>query len=322
MGKMSSLISGSELLDQLRVPVICAPMFLVSDPDLVVAACTAGVVGTFNSLNARTADDFENWMAEITGRLDQARSAHPAQKIAPFAVNIAVRRAPNEERYDRDIEIIREYRVPIVISMNGSPRQIAETVHSYGGMLIHDVPTAELAYKAVDNGADGLIALCAGAGGHTGSANPFALVPQIRRFFDGFLALAGGITDGRGIRAAQALGADVAYMGTRFIATQEANVSPVYKELLLSASTSDVIATDSITGLRANFLRESLDRVGLDPDALPAPKGLFKPDIPADIKAWRDVWSAGHGVGLIDDIPTVAQLVDRLHDEYGAVVPV
>ncbi|WP_021591947.1 NAD(P)H-dependent flavin oxidoreductase [Actinomadura welshii] len=304
------------LLNHLRVPVFCAPMFLVSDPDLVVAACTAGVVGTFNHLNARTAGDFERWMDEITARLDEARRADPRRTVAPFAVNVAVRRAPLEERYDHDMEVIREHEVPLVISMNGSPRRIAETVHGYGGVLIHDVPSVELARKAVDAGADGLIALCGGAGGHTGTASPFALVPQIRRFFDGPLALAGAVSDGRGIRAAQALGADYAYMGTRFIATQECGVPTAYKELLVSQGTEDVIATDAITGLQANFLRGSIVGAGLDPAALPVPKGLFQPAIPEDVKGWRDVWSGGHGVGLIDDIPSVAELVDRLRREY------
>ncbi|MFI1293302.1 hypothetical protein ACH4VM_33485 [Streptomyces sp. NPDC020792] len=175
--------------DRLRVPVICAPMFLVSDPDLVVAAYAAGVVGTFNTLNARTADDFEAWMDEITSRLDRLRAVGPEQEVAPCAVNIAVRRAPNEERYDRDIDIIRKYRVPGRDLHERSPRHIAETVHGYGGVLLYDVPSVELAHKAVDNGANGLIALCGGAGGHTGTASPFVLVPQIRRFFDGPLAL-------------------------------------------------------------------------------------------------------------------------------------
>jgi nitronate monooxygenase len=311
-------VTALPMLDDLRIPIICAPMFLISDPDLVVAACTAGVVGTFNSLNARTSADFDRWMEEITSRLDAARAADPDVVIAPFAVNTAVRRTPNEERYDRDIDTICKYEVPLVISMNGSPRQIADTVHSYGGKLIHDVPSVELARKAVDNGADALIALCGGAGGHTGTANPFALVPQIRRFFDGPLALAGAISDGRGIKAAQALGADYAYMGTRFIATQESNVPEAYKELLLSQGTGDVVATNAITGLLANFMRGSIAAVGLDPDELPAPKALFKTSIPDGIRGWRDVWSAGHGVGLIDDLPTFRELVERLQAEYAA----
>lgn len=183
-------------------------------------------------------------------------------------------------------------------------------------VLLHDVPSVELAHKAVDNGADGLIALCGGAGGHTGTASPFVLVPQIRRFFDGPLALADAVTGGRGVRAAQTLGADYAYMGTRYIATREANVPAAYKELLMSEGTEDVIVIDAVTGLRASFLRGSISRVGLDPDALPAPRALFRPALPEGVKGWRDVWSAGHGVGLIDDTPAVSELVERLRREY------
>ncbi|HLY57637.1 MAG TPA: nitronate monooxygenase [Stellaceae bacterium] len=309
-----------ELFGRLALPVICAPMFLVSEPILTIAACKAGVVGSFNCRNARTPEEFESWIERIDCELAAARQADPQAPIAPYAVNLPVRR-PTHTRFDADLEICVRHKVPLIISMNGNPREIVEAAHAYGGKVIHDVTSVEFARKAADAGVDGLIALCAGAGGHTGYLSPFALLPQIRRFFPGLVVLAGAITDGRSIRAAQVLGADLAYMGTRFIATQEAQVAPEYKALLLSQQTRDVMTTDRISGLAANFMRGSITARRLDPENLPPPTGVFQAALPDGIKAWRDVWSAGHGVGLIDDIPSVAELVARLRREYDEAAP-
>lgn len=303
---------------RLRLPVICAPMFLISDPDLTIAACKAGVVGSFNSQNARTPAMLEEWLARIDAELAAARATASQDSVAPFAINMAARRQGNP-RYQPDLDICVRFRVPLVITMVGNPREIVEAVHSYGGQVIHDVASVEHAHKAVDSGVDGLIVLCAGAGGHTGSLNPFAFLPQVRKFHAGFIALAGGITDGRGIRAAQVLGADMAYIGTRFIATREARTPAGYKEMLVRHGSKDIVLTDAISGLPANYLRGSIVAAGLDPDRLPRPKGLFQPDLPEHLKAWRDVWGAGQGAGLIEDVPTVDELVARLRAEYDAV---
>ena len=306
-----------ELVTRLRVPVICAPMFLVSDPSLTIAACRAGIVGSFNSHNARTSSELELWLNQIEAALEAARAQAPQVSVAPYALNLPARRQGNS-RYDADLEICVRFQVPLVITMAGDPSEIVNAVHGYGGSVLHDVVSLDHARKAASAGVDGLIVLCAGAGGHTGNLNPFAFLPQVRKIFSGLLVLAGGISDGNGIRAAQVLGADLAYMGTRFIATRESNVPTRYKEMLLSQQTRDLVLTDAISGLSASFMRASIEAVGLDPDKLPPPKGLFQPELPDAIKAWRDVWSAGHGVGLIEDLPSMEDLVARLSAEYAA----
>lgn len=302
--------------EQLQLPVISAPMFLVSGPELTIAACKAGVIGSFPSLNARTAADFEQWLQTIEAALSEARNGDATRRIAPFAVNLIVLQT-GDGRFEADLELCERYRVPLIISSVGSPKPVLKTVQAYGGRVFHDVVTLEHARKAAEAGVDGLVLVCAGAGGHTGALSPFAFVPQVRRFFDGTIVLAGGISDGAGIRAARELGADFAYMGTRFAATQESMASAVYKDMLIEQGSKDVVLTPSISGLPANYLRASIAAVGLDPDRLPPPKALFKPDIPDTIKAWRDVWGAGHGVGMIDDVPSVQTLVERLRREFG-----
>jgi len=304
----------SAVLSGLRIPVICAPMYMVSDPTLAIACCRAGIAGSLPILNVPSSKAFEEWLQSVEEARTDAK--HSGKPFGPVAVNIPARRPPLQDRYDSDLELLVRYEVPLVISMNGSPAEIVDVVHGYGGHVIHDVPSVELAHKAVDQGVDGLIALSGGAGGHTGTQNPFALMPQIRQFFDGPVALAGAIGDGRGIFAARALGADVAYMGTRFIATQEAQVPLVYKQMLLDHGSTDIVTSDSFTGLRANFMRGSIEAAGLKvEELLPAPE-VFVGTVPPEIKAWRDVWSAGHGVGLIDDIPSIDDLVSRLEKEY------
>lgn len=296
-----------ELRRRLRLPVVVAPMFLVSGPELVIAAGRAGLVGAFPSINARSAEELESWLRRIERELEGA----------PYAVNLIVRSA-GDARYEADLALIERFRPPLVITSVGQPNAIAERIHGYGGLVFHDVATLRHAEKAIAAGVDGLILLTAGAGGHTGHANPFAFVSQVRRRWRGAILLAGGISDGAGILAARALGADFAYMGTRFAATQESLASAEYKALLVSQSMADVLTTDRISGMSATFLRGSIVRAGLDPDTLPERLGLFKPAIAPQVKAWRDIWSGGHGVGLIDDIPSVAELVERLQTQFDA----
>lgn len=305
----------AELKRRLVVPVIAAPMLLVSGVDLLVASCLSGVVGSLPSLNARTSGIFEQWLVEIDTRLSAARAADPEAIIAPHAINLIVRDA-GTPRFVEDLALIERFRPPIVITSVGQPGEVAKRVHDYGGLVFHDVATLRHAEKAIAANVDGLILLTAGAGGHTGVLNPFAFVPQIRRMFGGAILLAGSISDGRGVRAAEMLGADFAYMGTRFAATREAMTSDEYRDLLVGQKTGDVMTTDRISGLSATFLRGSIARVGLDPDNLPERKGLMQPGLPDHLRAWRDIWSAGHGVGMIDDIPSVDELVARLRADY------
>jgi len=269
----------------------------------------AGVVGSFPSANARTAEIFESWLQQIERELAGSADA------APYAVNLIVA-GSGSPRFLADLQLIGRYKPPIVITSVGPPGEVVQRVHAYGGLVFHDVATLRHAEKAAAQGVDGLILLTAGAGGHTGWANPFAFVPQIRRQWDGAILLAGAISDGRGVAAAQMLGADFAYMGTRFAATQESIALPEYKALLVSQQMADVVTTDRISGMTANYLRGSMERVGLDPDNLPPTAGFLKPTIPEHLKAWRDIWGGGHGVGSIDDIPTVAELVSRLSEEH------
>ena len=294
----------------LLLPVIAAPMLLVSGPELVIACCRAGVIGSVPGANARTPETLEAWLAQIDGALT-------GTDAAAFALNIIVREA-GSERLAVELALAGRYRVPLVITSVGHPGAVVERVHDYGGLVLHDVATMRHAEKAIAADVDGLILLTAGAGGHTGSANAFAFVRQVRAMWDGLIILAGGIGDGHAIRAAQVLGADFAYMGTRFAATRESMAVPAYKDLLVSQGMADILVTDRISGLPATFMRGSILAAGLDPEALPPPAARFRPDLPEGIKAWRDVWSAGHGVGLIHDIPPAAELVERLRAEYRA----
>jgi nitronate monooxygenase len=307
----------ASLADRLQLPAIAAPMFLVSGPQLVIEACKAGIVGAMPSLNARSADQFREWLVEIDAALFAAQAEEPERRIGPPAINIIVN-ASDRERLSADLDAVIEHRVPVVITSVGSPREIVPRAHAYGGLVLHDVTTLAHARKAVDAGVDGLILVCSGAGGHGGTLNPFTFVPQVRRFYDGIVVVAGAISDGAAVRAALKLGADLAYIGTRFAASAESLASDTYKRMLVDARSDDVIFTSSISGMPANFLRSSLVAAGLDPDQLPPPKGFLRPDLPPGIKAWRDVWSGGHGVGLIDDAPPTADIVDRLRREYAA----
>ncbi len=298
----------------LRIPVIGSPMFLVSFPPLVTALCKAGVVGTFPHVNARPAQQLDEWLSAIGRDLDAHRAAHPAAVVAPHGVNLVVHRS--NPRLEPDLETVVQHRVPFVITCLGHPGRVVQAVHAYGGTVFCDVTSADHARKSMDAGVDGLICVGGGAGGHASAQSSFSLVREIRRFWDGCLVLGGAINDGWQIRAAEVLGADLAYVGTRLLATQESNAQDDYKRMVVEATVADLVYTDRLSGVHANFLRASLERHGIDVSQLP-PK---RPDMSAladhGAKLWKDLWSAGHGVATIDDIPSVAVLVERLVDEY------
>ncbi|HEX3500999.1 MAG TPA: nitronate monooxygenase family protein [Stellaceae bacterium] len=302
--------------ERLRLPVIGAPMFIVSVPALVIAQCQAGIVGCFPALNARPKEMLEIWIVEIKEAL-AAFEAATGRKAAPFAVNQIVH--ASNDRLEHDVAVCVRQRVPIVITSLRPPSEVVEAVHSYDGIVLHDVISIRHAEKALEQGVDGLILVCAGAGGHAGTLSPFALVSEIRRFYDGMVILSGAITNGRAILAAQAIGADLAYIGTRFIATSEANAAEGYKRMLVENAAKDIVYTDAISGVHGNYLRPSLVAAGLDPDNLPE-GGKGKMNFAARERnrptAWRDIWGAGQGLGSIDDVPTVAVLVERLRAEY------
>ncbi|MFO1188732.1 MAG: nitronate monooxygenase family protein [Alphaproteobacteria bacterium] len=305
------------LSSSLSLPAVAAPMFLISGPDLVVECCRAGIVGSFPSLNGRTNTEFDAWLSEIETHLAEARRASPAARIAPFAVNLISHRT--NPRLEDDLDTVVRHRVPIVITSKGSPAPVLAKVHGYGGLVFHDVINIEHARKAAAAGVDGLILVCAGAGGHAGLMNPFAILPQVRDFFPGTIILAGCINDGRAVRAAEVMGADLAYIGTRFMATTESLGPASLKQMLVDAEAADIIYTQAISGVAASFLRQSLIASGLDPATLPK-EGIAPPPKGADTarKAWKDVWSAGQGVGGIKDVPGTAALIARLKAEYRA----
>jgi nitronate monooxygenase len=302
--------------ERLSLPVIGAPMFIVSVPALVIAQCRAGIVGAFPALNARPKEMLETWIIEIKEAL-AAFEAATGRKAAPFAVNQIVH--ASNDRLEHDVAVCVRQRVPIVITSLRPPSEVVAAVHSYGGIVLHDVISVRHAEKALEQGVDGLILVCAGAGGHAGTLSPFALVPEIRRFYDGTVILSGAIANGRAILAAQAIGADLAYIGTRFIATVEANAAEGYKRMLVEGAAKDIVYTNAISGVHGNYLRPSLVSAGLDPDNLPE-GGKDKMNFAARERsrptAWRDIWGAGQGLGSIDDVPKVAALVERLGAEY------
>ncbi len=297
------------------MPVIAAPMFLVSSPELVVECCKAGIIGSFPSLNARTVDVLDDWMTRIAEELKKAREDQPDRRIAPWAVNLIVHRT--NPRYESDLELIRKHRPPIVITSLGNPAPVVDIVHGYGGLVFSDVSTLVHARKAAGSGVDGLILVCYGAGGHAGTINPFAFVGEVRRFWDGLLILAGCISGGRDIFAARAMGADLAYMGTRFIPASESFASDEYKEMLIQSDLDDLIYTDAFSGVHANFLKPSIRRAGLDPDRLQKKETVdFSHLDQTNAKAWKDIWSAGQGVGRIERVQTASEIVADLKREY------
>ena len=289
-------------------------MFLVSFPPLVTAQCKAGMVGTFPHVNARTSEQFDQWLTDIQNSLAAHSASHPSATVAPYGVNLIVHRT--NVRFEPDLALVVKHRVPFVITCLGHPGKVVEAVHAYGGTVFCDVTSAAHARKSVDAGVDGLICVGAGAGGHASNQSAFSLVREIREFWDGCLVLGGGINDGHQIRAAEALGADLVYMGTRFIATQESNAQQEFKQMVIDSDVSDLIYTDRLSGVHANFLKPSLDKWGVDVSTLPpkAPDMSSLTDTTA--KLWKDLWSAGQGVATIHDAPAVATLVSRIADEY------
>lgn len=305
------------VLQDLSLPVIASPMFIASGPALVAAQCKAGIVGSFPALNARPAELLDTWLTDLQRELTAYAAANPGAKVGPIAVNQIVHQS--NDRLAHDVEVCVRHQVPIIISsLRAPPREMMDAVHSYGGIVMHDVVSIRHAEKALEAGVDGLILVAAGAGGHAGALSPFALVGEVRKFFTGPIALSGSIATGDAILAAQAMGADFAYIGSRWLATQESNVSDGYREAIVESSAADVVYTNLFTGVHGNYLKKSIVAAGLDPDQLPeSDKSKMSFDSGA-AKAWRDIWGAGQGVGLMDDVPTVAEMVERLKREYDA----
>ena len=303
-------------LQHLSLPVIGAPLFIASCPALVIEQCKAGVVGSFPALNARPAEMLDQWLQQIEQALSQHRAAHPDAVIGPIAVNQIVHQS--NDRLAHDVEVCVKHRVPVIISsLRAPPKEMLEAIHSYGGVVLHDVISIRHAHKALEAGVDGLILVASGAGGHAGGLSPFALVGEVRKFFDGPIALSGSIANGDAILAAQAMGADFAYIGSRWLATQEANTSEGYRQAIVESSAADIVYTNLFTGVHGNYLKKSITNAGLDPDNLPeADKSSMNFSSASGAKAWRDIWGAGQGVGLMEDVPTVAEVVTRLKREY------
>ncbi|MAF29719.1 MAG: nitronate monooxygenase, partial [Croceicoccus sp.] len=294
------------LTSRLQLPAISAPMFIVSQPDLVMAQCRSGIVGSFPSLNARGDGVFEQWLQRLNAEL--------TDNDAPFAVNLIVHRS--NARLQEDLELCVKYKVPLVICSLGAREEVNDAIHSYGGMVLHDVINDKFARKAVEKGADGVVAVAAGAGGHAGTISPFALVSEIREWFDGPLALSGSIANGQSILAAQAMGADVGYIGSAFIATEEAVAVPEYKQMIVDSRSEDIVYSNLFTGVHGNYLRGSIERAGMDPDKLPEsdPSAMNF----GGSKAWKDIWGSGQGVGSVDAVVPAADLIARFKQEYAA----
>jgi nitronate monooxygenase len=307
------------ILQRLRIPVIGSPMFIVSNPKLVIAQCTSGIVGAFPALNARPASLLDEWLHEITEALAAWDRDHPERPAAPYAVNQIVHRS--NDRFDHDMEECAKWKVPIVITSLGARVELNEAVHGWGGITLHDVIDDRFARKAVEKGADGVIAVAAGAGGHAGRWSPFALLQEIRVWFDGPLILSGAIANGGSVLAALAAGADLAYVGSPFIATEEANAPDAYKQAIVDSGAADIVYSDLFTGVHGNYLRSSIVNAGLDPDQL-ATGGLdtmkFGSDGSSKSKAWRDIWGSGQGIGVVDRVRPVADYVDLLALQYAA----
>ena len=305
------------LRDRLRLPVIGSPLFIVSGPDLVIAQCKAGVVGSFPSLNARPVSQLDEWLARITEELAAWDKAHPEAPAAPFAVNQIVHKTNN--RLEEDVELCAKYKVPVVITSLGARADVNDAVHGWGGVVLHDVISEFFARKAIEKGADGLIPVAAGAGGHASALSPFAMIQELRAWFDGPIALSGAIANGAAVLAAQAMGADLAYVGSAFIATREANAAPGYKDMIVASGGEDIVYTNLFTGVLGNYLRPSVVAAGLDPENLPQAdpsKMNFGSGGNQSAKAWRDIWGCGQGIGAVKSVQSAADLVARLAAEY------
>lgn len=305
------------LFDKLRLPVVGAPQFIIANPELVIAQCKGGIVGSFPALNARPQPLLDDWLHRIKDELAAYDAANPGAPAAPFAVNQIVHKT--NERLDADVEACVRHKVPIVITSLGARPEVNDAIHSYGGIVLHDIINIRFAEKALEKGADGLIAVCAGAGGHAGALSPFALISEIREFFQGPLLVSGAIATGRGILAAQAMGADLAYMGSAFIATTEANAPPDYKQMIVDSSADDIVYSNLFTGVLGNYLKGSITKAGLDPENLPVSdpsKMNFGGGEGSKAKAWKEIWGAGQGVGGVHEIVPTADLIARLKREY------
>ncbi len=308
----------AHLSRNLRLPLVAAPMFLISGPELALACCREGVIGSFPALNQRTSEGFEAWLVQMNTELARLRQDQPESPLAPYAVNLIVHRT--NPRWQADLELCVKHEVPIVITSLGAASQVVDAVHGYGGLVFHDVTNQKHARKAAEAGVDGIIAVAAGAGGHAGTINPFVLVHEIREVFDGLILLAGGLSHGEDILAAEALGADLAYVGTRFINTEESQADDAYRNMIIEAVSADIIHTPAVSGIPASFMRQSLEAAGYPMDKLHQAGDIdygekLKP-VDDEAKAWKTVWSAGQGVSQIHDVLTVQALVQRLSDDY------
>lgn len=307
------------LKDTLKLPVVGSPLFIISNPDLVIAQCKAGIVGSFPSLNARPEHVLEEWLQRITDELDRHNQENPDSPAAPFAVNQIVHGSNNRLEYD--LEMCVKFKVPIVITSLGAKEMVNDAVHSYGGITLHDIINNRFAKKAIEKGADGLIAVAAGAGGHAGEQSPFALIQEIREWFDGPLLCSGSIATGDAVLAAQAMGADLAYIGSAFIATEEANAEQAYKQAIVDCGADDIVYSNLFTGVHGNYLRPSIENAGLDPKNLPVsdPSAMdFGSGGNTDAKAWKDIWGSGQGIGAVKKIGSTADYVAKLQSEYEA----
>ena len=305
-------------LSNLRIPVIGSPLFIASCPELVIEQCKGGIVGSFPALNARPAEMLDQWLRQIKKALEDHKKANPNAIIGPIAVNQIVHQS--NDRLAHDVEVCVKHQIPIIISsLRAPPKEMLDAIHSYGGIVMHDIISIRHAQKALEAGVDGLILVASGAGGHAGGLSPFALVGEIRKFFQGPIALSGSIANGDGILAAQSMGADFAYIGSRWLATQEANTSEEYRQAIVESNAADIVYTNLFTGVHGNYLKKSILKAGLDPDNLPeADKTSMSFSSSNNTKAWRDIWGAGQGVGLMTDVPTTAEVIDRLTKEYVA----
>jgi len=302
---------------RLRLPVIGSPLFIISNPDMVIAQCKAGIIGSFPALNARPGPVLEEWLKRIVGELGEHDAKHPDRLSAPFAVNQIVHKS--NDRLQHDVDMCVKYKVPVIITSLGAQESLNKAIHSYGGLVLHDVINQKFAHKAIEKGADGLILVAAGAGGHAGVQSPFAFVRETREWFDGPIALSGSIATGEAVLAAQAMGADFGYIGSAFIATKEANASDVHKQAIVDAAAEDIVYTNLFTGVHGNYLRPSIINAGLDPDNLPVSdpsKMNFGSGGNTKAKAWKDIWGSGQGIGAVKAVVPVAEMVDRLEREY------
>ncbi len=304
-------------LQNLTIPVIGSPLFIASGPALVAAQCKAGIVGSFPALNARPMALLDTWLSDLKQELADYQAANPGARVGPIAVNQIVHQS--NDRLEHDVAMCVKHQVPIIISsLRAPPKEMLDAIHSYGGIVLHDVVSIRHAQKALEAGVDGLILVAAGAGGHAGALSPFALVGEVRKFFSGPIALSGSIATGDAVLAAQAMGADFAYIGSRWLATKESNVTDGYRDAIVESSAADIVYTNLFTGVHGNYLKKSIVNAGLDPEALPESDKSKMSFGSGSAKAWRDIWGAGQGVGLMNDVPTVAEMVERLKAEYDA----